>query len=167
MQPSLAVIVLALLLAACGGSGPAEGERQRAGSGCTAPEQQDVQSGEHLIGDVEPPVPYSSTPPSSGWHSSGRPPSGVASEPLTEPEQVAALENGDVVVTYRDLPQPDRQALEEVAGELHDHVTVTPYDKLQSGQVVFAAWGVLQRCDGIHADALRAFVDEHAAERGH
>ena len=60
-----------------------------------------MQFGSHLIGDAEPPVPYSSTPPTSGWHASGgfqivvQP----TDQPLRESVQVSIEEAGDVVVT--------------------------------------------------------------------
>lgn len=119
-----------------------------------------VQSGSHLIGDADPPVPYSSTPPTSGWHLSGAPPQGVYDRPLPAPAQVAALEAGRVVVTHNGLPASERARLEGAA-DLGD-VTVTPYDAIAPGEVVFASWGAMQRCDGVDLDALEAYVDAYA-----
>ncbi len=121
----------------------------------------------HLVGDAEPPVAYSSTPPTSGWHTSGvpsiepRPPG----RPLTEPEQVSVLEAGGVVVTYRALPRADRRALHRFAVRRYPgRLAVTAYDELAPGRVVMTGWGALQQCDGVDLDAVAAFADAHADE---
>jgi len=118
-----------------------------------------------MLGDRPPPVPYASTPPTSGWHASGAFTIDVrgSSEALSEPQQVSVLEAGGVVATYRDLPEDDRGALEESATMAYPgRVAVTPYDRLEEGEVAFTAWGALQRCDGLDLDALAAFVDTYA-----
>ena len=124
-----------------------------------------MQGGEHLIGDQEPPVPYSSTPPTSGWHASGtfaiavQPPD----EPLSEAQQVSVLEAGGVVVTHAGLDDAELRELTEHVREHYDgRVAVTSYDALDDGEVVFAGWGVLQRCDGVDLAALDAFVEAYA-----
>ena len=62
---------------------------------CEPPAAQPLQEGSHLIGDQPPPVPYSSVPPTSGWHSSGRPlDPGAYVEPVPGPQQVRVLEQG-------------------------------------------------------------------------
>ncbi|MBA2528380.1 MAG: DUF3105 domain-containing protein, partial [Euzebyales bacterium] len=127
-----------------------------------------IQGGEHLIGDQKPPVPYNSTPPTSGWHSSGdvtiavRPPG----RPLSEPQQVSVLEAGGVVVSYRRLRDEDRRALERrVRRDFDGRAAVTPYRKLGRGEVALTAWGLLQRCDGLDLPAVGDFIDRHAERR--
>jgi len=162
----VAAVAAAVALAACA---PAEGRDQsaaRATQRCGEVEIVPIQGGAHLLGDQPPPVPYNSLPPTSGWHSSGPPPIGVhgAGDALPEPAQVAALEAGAVVVTYRGLPDPDRARLEEIARTDHaGMVSVTAYDRLEEGEVVFASWGALQRCDGLDPEALAAFIRSYAA----
>jgi hypothetical protein len=124
-----------------------------------------VQGGEHLIGDQDPPVPYNSVPPTSGWHASGAFEIRVFDDPLPEPLQVSVLEVGGAVATYRDLAAEDQRALEELAaGELAGRLAVTPYDKLEPGEVALTAWGTLQRCNALDLQAVRAFVDTYAEE---
>lgn len=169
-----------LLLTACGAGGetpraegpptqtpPAEPDDGAAAVVCSSVDEPPQQSGSHLIGDREPPVPYSSTPPTSGWHASGAFTIDVrgSDDPLSEPMQVSVLEAGGVVVTYRDLPEAERAMLEEHVRQHHDgRVAVTPYPELDPGQVAFTAWGTLQRCAGLDLAALDAFVAEHADE---
>lgn len=165
----LGLAVLLLLTGCAPGAGGSTAAAEPAGR-CAEVEVVPVQGGAHLLGDTPPPVPYNSTPPTSGWHSSGFPPIGVRgpSEALTEPQQVGVLETGAVVVTYRGLPDDERGALEQdatVAPELAGRVAVTPYDRLAEGEVAFAVWGALQRCDGYDPGALRAFVTTYAAEQ--
>jgi hypothetical protein len=130
---------------------------------CAAPVFPPLQFGSHLLGDTEPPVPYSSTPPTSGWHASGAIPIGI--NELTAPQQVSVLESGAVVVTHRGLPAEEQDVLEDLATAAHDgRLAVTPFDALADGEVVLAAWGVLQRCDGVDVEAVSAFVETYAAE---
>lgn len=159
------LIALAGLVAGC--STPAANGAPAATDRCEAVETPDLQGGDHLIGDREPPVPYSSTPPTSGWHSSGAFDIQIqpADDPLTEPEQVSALEAGAVVVTYNGMDDGDYAALErQVTDRYVGRVAVTPYDKLAEGEIALSAWGVLQRCDGLDLDAVDAFVAAYADE---
>lgn len=128
---------------------------------CGQEERPPEQSGGHLIGDAGPPRPYNSVPPTSGWHSAGAPRYGVHDEPLTEPEQVTVLELGGVVLSHGEIPAEERAELEAIARR-HERVAVTPYDRLKTGEVAMAAWGVLRRCDGVHLDTIARFVDAHA-----
>jgi hypothetical protein len=162
------LLVLLSLLAACGTAEPSPAGDLAAGSAdCRDVETFPLQGGSHLLGDQEPPVPYNSTPPTSGWHSSGPVDIGVhgGDDALSEPEQVSVLEAGGVVVTYRGLDDEERAALEEAARQDHaGRVAVTPYDGLGDGEVAFTAWGTAQRCSGLDLDALAAFVDTYADE---
>lgn len=154
------------LTAACGGQEPTPSVAG-AGGDCGEITNPPPEDGGHLLGDQEPPVPYRSVPPTSGWHTSGRTPATVrsADEPLSEPRQVSVLEAGGVVVTYRGLSAEERAALERHVRDRHGGtVAVTPYDELEPGEVAFTAWGVRQRCAGVDTEALDAFVDAHAGQ---
>lgn len=158
--------VIAVAAAGCG-DGPAAGPGRRspAAGACGPVQHPPVQAGGHLLGEREPPEPYSSTPPTSGWHAAGAVAARVYGddEALSEPEQVTVLESGGVVVTHRGLEAAQRAALESLATEQHPgRVAVTPYDGLAPGEVAVAAWGRLQVCDGVELDVVRAFIDAHA-----
>jgi len=175
-----ACAIAACVLAACTGAQPAaepardntaEVATATASPGptgtCAPVETPALQGGSHLLRDQPPPVPYGSTPPTSGWHASGAFSIDVRgpSEALSEPQQVSVLEAGGVVATYRDLSEDDRGALEETATMAYPgRVAVTPYDRLEPGEVAFTAWGALQRCDGLDLDALAVFVTTYADE---
>lgn len=160
---SLALAAVVLLLGAC--SGEAGGAVPQATAVCDDVENPPVQGGEHLIAGQEAPVPYSSTPPTSGWHASGAFEIAVqpADDPLSEAKQVSVLEAGGVVVSHAGLDEADAAALaDHVRSNYDGRVAVTTYDALEDGEVAFTGWGVLQRCDGVDLDALDAFVEAYA-----
>lgn len=154
----LATAVLLTVGCADGTSGP---QAPRATVRCDAVEYPPLQGGAHLIGDRPPPVDYSSTPPTSGWHVSGALDIAAhfAGRTLTGPEQVSLLEEGAVVVTFNALPDDELRTLEHLTETRYaDRVGLTTYRALAPGQVAFTAWGAVQRCDGLDAEALDAFV---------
>jgi hypothetical protein len=166
----LAVLAFVGALTACDTAPGDDSEAaDTATASCTAEEQPPLQTGSHLIGDAEPPVPYSSTPPTSGWHASGRPRTGVTTEPLTDPQVVSVLEGGAIVAAYDparvDGDQLDR--LTALATGPHDgRLTVTPYVAEMPSPVTLVAWGVLQRCDDVDTAAVTAFVLRHHGQVG-
>ena len=134
---------------------------------CASIERPPQQSGSHLLGDQKPPVPYSSHPPTSGWHASGHVDVDVrdGDDPLNEPAQVSVLEAGGVVVTYGTVPDAQVARLARRVRERHaGRVAMTPYRRLDDGEVAFTAWGVLQRCEGVDLTALDRFVRRFAAD---
>ena len=159
-------VALLVLLAACNPNLSSDPNPSAAGSDvCEPVETHPITGGQHLIGDAEPPVPYSTTPPTSGWHSSGAFTIGVAEpdQPLSEPQQVAVLEAGGVVVTYSELPAGEVEAITQRAQQqFPGRVSVTPYAQLQPGQVAMTGWGVLQICDGLDLEVLDDFVTSFA-----
>lgn len=157
----LRIAIVAYLLVAC--TGATASVEPTATASCETPELPPVQSGLHLVGEAQPPVPYSSTPPTSGWHRSGAARAGVAPEPLPEPVQVGLLEAGTVVVTHGELAAADRRALVAWTQERGD-VALSAYDGLAAGSVAFTAWGVLQRCDAVDLEAAARFADHYGGE---
>lgn len=132
--------------------------------GCEPAQDIPIQGQGHLVGDQEPPVPYNSTPPTSGWHASGDVPIEIDPEgpPLSEPEQVTVLELGGIVVSFDQLPADELTALTDFLTERFEgQVALTRYRKLEPGQVALTGWGVLQQCTGVDRDAITTFVEEH------
>lgn len=150
------LVVGALVAAGCSSGDPL------AAADCEPAERPQLQEGSHLIGDQEPPVPYSSSPPTSGWHSSGRPlDPGAYVDPVSGPEQVRVLEQGGIVVAHDPALPEDRVAdLQRLPLEV-EGIVVTPYEDAPA-PVTLTAWGVLQRCDDVTAEQVAAFRDAHA-----
>ena len=161
-----AAIGLAVVaLTACASSAEPGSGRPSPTPACGPVRRPPVQASGHLIGDAEPPVAYSSVPPTSGWHASGAPriASRPPGRPLSEPEQVSVLEAGGVVVAYHALPAADRRALHRFTAQRYPgRVAVTAYSRLAPGGVAMTGWGVLQRCDALDLGAVAAFADAYA-----
>lgn len=161
---------LLLALAACDGDEPVAQatDTPTATEHCGPAETVPIQGEGHLVGDQEPPIPYNSTPPTSGWHTSTDVPIVTApdDQPLREPEQVTVLEQGGIVVTHNGLPTEEYEQLERTVTDRYaGQVALTPYEQLGDGEVAMTAWGVLQRCDAVDLEALETFVEAYA-QRG-
>ena len=152
-----------VVLASCSSGGNA-----LAGADCEPAEHPQLQEGSHLIGDAEPPVPYSSSPPTSGWHASGRPlDPGTYVEEVSGPEQVQVLEQGGVVVAHDpSLPTDQLDRIQRLPSDVEGHIVVTPYHDAPA-PVALTAWGVLQHCQDVTAEQVAAFRDAHASDPGH
>lgn len=161
-RPVAATTALGLLLVGCGeAAAPAPEAAPEASGACAAGELPKLQAGSHLIGDTEPPVPYSSTPATSGWHLSGAFDTGVLDDPIDDPYVVAILEQGGVLALYDPAAATDEDvsSLRDLASGPYDgRLSVAPYAGDLGAPVVLAAWGVLQRCDAADADAVATFV---------
>ena len=168
--PVVAAALLALLsaLAGCTGDpGAVGGADPLAAADCDPVQRPQLQEGSHLLGDQAPPVPYTSSPPTSGWHSSGRPlDPGTYLEEVSGPQQVRVLEQGGTVLTYDpSLPADRIDDLQRLPSEV-DGLLVTPYAAAEA-PVTLTAWGVLQQCRTVSAEDVAAFRDAHAREPGH
>jgi hypothetical protein len=151
MFVAAALVVAALVPAACGGGGiPAHG--------CTGIHRDpfDPRSVLHLLPGAPIP-PYVTDPPTSGAHQVGYYPRGVVPAAIADPVQVALLESGFVVVQYR--PSTGVGGLAALAG-MSPYVTVAPNPTLPQ-PVVATSWLYDMRCGGSGAAAVkdvRAFV---------
>lgn len=156
MRPVAAVVAAAgLALSAC---------TVGATEACGPVEHPELQGGSHLIGDAEPPVPYTSTPGTSGWHTGGQPRIGVIDRdaPLDDPQIVAALEVGQVVAAYDpdELPADQVDELERLArDDFSGQLTVTAFTGDMGAPLVLNAWVTRQPCSRVDPDAIASFVD--------
>lgn len=149
---------LAMMGTACGTASDV-GNGASADCGPTTGERLDASSAVHLLpGATEP--DYLSDPPTSGPHLSGRPPRGLTAEPLDRPTQVLILEEGGVLIQYRDLDEAEVAGLAELAG---DQVVVAPNSELPA-PVVATAWLAKRTCDELDLDALGQFIDERLGQ---
>ena len=167
MSRLLCLLAVAALAAAFTPDGPSAeaSEEPAATAACDAVETVPIQGEGHLVGDQAPPVPYNSSPPTSGWHTS----TDVAivnapdDEPLTEPEQVTVLELGGVVVAHNGLEAGEQESLESLITEkFSGQAAATRYDELGQGEVALTAWGKLQRCEALDLQAVAAFAEAYA-----
>lgn len=157
---ALAVLV-AMGLTGCGtgGSDNGSGKRSLPAAPCTGETQEplDPGSGRHVLpGGAEP--TYATDPPTSGPHQSGAHPTGDVDAPIPRPQQVALLEDGGVLIQYR---EPGfREALAPLA---KGDVTIAPNPDLPGG-VVATAWQHKLVCSGPNPGDLATFITAHAGK---
>lgn len=148
MRHALAAIALLGTTAACGGSG--------SDAACRQPvrERLHPDAGLHVLNAGQ--ARYDTDPPTSGPHLFVPPRRGVRDSPLDPAEQVTILEQGDILLQYRDraLAAP----LAALAGE---KVTVSPNPSLPA-EVVATAWTYKLVCDAVDPAALQRFIAAHA-----
>jgi hypothetical protein len=146
----LAALALAAAVGACNDDG-----RSAANATCGPPviEQLDPDGG-HLIAGATPPS-YLTDPPTSGPHTPGLGVAGgVVDTQLSPIQQVSTLEEGVVIVQYRD--PADAAALRRLAGAA---VVVAPNADLPA-RVVATAWARKLTCRGLDVAAVRRFVQQ-------
>jgi hypothetical protein len=166
MRAAVAATCAALALGACGA-----GERAQApaaptttpalaSAACPRIEQPPIQTGSHLIGDAEPPIPYSSVPPSSGWHATSVPTAGIHADGLSDPQIVSLLEAGVVVVAYHPDAAPDPDLTRRLVDQFPQILAFTTYPAAMPTPVALVTWGRIARCSEIDPTAITEFVVE-------
>lgn len=154
-----ALAVLGLSSCGSGGSGDTAQQRGLPAAPCAAETEEplDPGSGRHVLpGGTEP--TYATDPPTSGPHQSGAHPTGDVDAPIPRPQQVALLEDGGVLIQYR---EPGfRSALAALA---KGDVTIAPNPELP-GAVVATAWQHKLVCSGPNPGELATFIAAHTGK---
>ncbi len=123
-----------------------------------------------LNAHVEPRiVDYNTSPPTSGDHWNGPARCGFYEEGLPDEQIVHNLEHGHVVVSYN-LPSVEevdqlKDALNGVGLSAIWGVSRS-YDKIPSGTVALAAWGVLDTMQEVDKDRIETFFDTYSGTLG-
>ncbi len=125
---------------------------------CTAVQDFPSQGNAHIApGDAHP--PYSSNPPTSGWHWANPQDWGIYTTPQVQEQLVHNLEHGGIVIQYRDLPAADLQRLTNLVQHDRIHMILAPYPDLPTGSnVALTAWTHLQLCNGVNEEAITRFI---------
>lgn len=150
------VVVLGMTLASCGGDDPAASSTSAAVCGTDVVEPLDPRSVQHVLPGATEPT-YDSEAPTSGAHELGTNPSGVLTEAVRRPVQVALLEEGGILLQYRDLDTDERRRLEALAAT---EVVVAPNPDLASA-LVATAWRHKLSCTTVDVDTLTRFIEAH------
>jgi hypothetical protein len=145
----LALVAMAGVTA-CGGAG--------ASASCDQPirEELDPASLTHVIDPSS--ARFLTNPPTSGPHVAGALPTGAIDQELPGAVQVAVLEQGHVLVQYRDLTDADAARLRDLGG---DQVVVAPNHDLPD-PVVATAWTYKLTCSAVDVPAVERFIHDHA-----
>ena len=149
-----ALLVVAPLLAACGGA-------RDTSEGCDPvfSEPLAADAGIHVLPNAD--VAYVSDPPTSGPHIIWNAPA-VVNRPLLGPEQTGILETGDVLVQYRPA-DVDIAVVQVVAASLPARTHLAPNPALPA-TVVLTAYLTKQQCADLSRDAIVVFANDYAHE---
>jgi hypothetical protein len=100
---------------------------------------------------------FRTDPPTSGPHVSGALPTGALDQAIPGAVQVAILEQGHVVVQYRDIPDADVSQVRDLAS---DQVVVAPNPDLPK-PVIATAWTYKLSCSALDLPAVQKFIRAH------
>lgn len=118
-------------------------------AGCTDVEEFEALPAIHIDSAEAPPTPppYNSDPPTSGPHL-GAQVAPWGSHPETVPPEIFVhnLEHGGIVIHYKDLPDEDIVALEELVDSYDDGVIVMPSDSINK-PLALTQWAHMQTCE--------------------
>ncbi len=118
----------------------------------------------HVIDATQTDIDYSVHPPTSGPHTVFVPDAGIHTEPILEPDQVAALEHGMIIIQYdpAKTSNAERDQLHAYAGIAEDVIVAPAAHPIAGGQrVALTAWGTRQLCDSLATPDARAFIRDH------
>ncbi|MBI5029870.1 MAG: DUF3105 domain-containing protein [Chloroflexi bacterium] len=125
---------------------------------CAAVQDFPSQGATHIApGEAHP--PYSSNPPTSGWHWANPQEWGIYTTPQVQEQLVHNLEHGGIIIQYNNLPAADVERLTTLVQHDRIHMILAPYPDLPSGSnVAITAWTHLLLCNGVSEDAIKRFT---------
>jgi len=114
-------------------------------------------------------VNYSTSPPTSGDHWATPSGCGFYEDGLPDEQIVHNLEHGNIVISYNLSSDEEvdqlKDALDDVG--LSEIWGVTrAYDKIPSGTVTLAAWGVMDTMEGIDGERINSFFETYSGALG-
>ena len=119
--------------------------------------------------DNDQTVEYSTSPATSGDHWATPISCGFYEDGLSDERIVHNLEHGNIVVSYNLASEEEvdqlRDALESI-GKNAIWGVARSYDKIPSGTVALAAWGVLDTMQEVDEDRIKTFFDTYSGAMG-
>jgi len=100
---------------------------------------------------------YNSNPPSSGPHWPTPAAWGVYGSPLPDEQLVHNLEHGGIWISYKDVDEATRLALERLAGKYPQAVILTPRRQNDS-KIAVVSWGRILKIDAFDEQRVVAFI---------
>jgi hypothetical protein len=127
---------------------------------CTAVQTFPTLSRDHIQPN-QPHPPYSSNPPTSGWHWANPQDWGIYTSPQVQEQLVHNLEHGGIVVQYNGLSDADVQRLTTLVSRDNYHMILAPYPGLTDAKVALTAWDHLIKCTGVDENTINAFINSY------
>lgn len=126
---------------------------------CSAVQSFPTLNQDHIQPD-QPHPPYSSNPPTSGWHWDNAQEWGIYTTPQVQEQLVHNLEHGGIIIQYNNLTAGEVQQLADLVKQDSHHMILAPYPGLPSDvKIALTAWNHLQTCIGVNENAVKAFVN--------
>ena len=114
-------------------------------------------------------VDYSTSPPTSGDHWATPASCGFYEEGLADEQIVHNLEHGNIVISYNLSGEGEvnqlKDALDDV-GLSEIWGVARAYDKIPSGTIVLAAWGVMDTMEGVDGERINTFFETYSGALG-
>ncbi len=127
---------------------------------CSAVQTFPTLSRDHIEPNQSHP-PYSSNPPTSGWHWANPQDWGIYTTPQVQEQLVHNLEHGGIILQYNNLSAGEVKQLTDLVNRDNHHMIFAPYPGLTDAKVALTAWDHLQTCTGVDETAIRAFVNSY------
>ena len=118
-------------------------------------------SAQHLDGQL---LQYNTKPPTSGDHWSAPAQCGFYTTQVNDEALVHNLEHGQVVLSYHLPDETDTDRLRETHRNLQgssNWLITRHYPDLPKGNIALAAWGVLDKFDGIDEQRIEQFFETY------
>jgi len=114
-----------------------------------------IQPAKHIETGAEHP-PYSSNPPTSGWHYAGAASWGSYDKELLDEQVIHNLEHDGVWISYKDIDEETKTKLEEIT-ESNPKIILTPRSK-NDAPIALASWGRLLNLEEFDEVAIMNFI---------
>ena len=126
-------------------------------------------SGLNVHVDNDQTVEYSTSPATSGDHWATPIGCGLYEDGLSDERIVHNLEHGNIVVSYNLASEEEVDQLRDALGSIGKSAiwgVARSYDKIPSGTVALAAWGVLDTMQEVDKDRIKTFFDTYSGALG-
>ncbi len=111
------------------------------------------------VGESEVHPPYSSNPPTTGWHWVGTAGPGIKGEPVADELVLHSMEHGAAVVWYKQgLPVEDVERIKDAFGKASGKKIMLPRENLDV-PVALTSWGYLLKLSEIDEDKIKEFIE--------
>jgi hypothetical protein len=124
------------------------------------PGERFADQGNRHLSDGETYTEYNSNPPTSGPHYNNIAPWGVHDQPVPNELQVHNLEDGGVVIQYKDVPADVLDKLKGIVGRYGEQVLLAPNETL-SHPIVLTAWTRMLRLDEFDEQKIVEFIEAY------
>ncbi len=114
-----------------------------------------IQGQEHILVGASH-IEYNSNPPTSGPHYEGPAKWGVSQIELPDEQLIHNLEHGGIWISYKDIDEATKRALEEIA-KSGLKIILTPRAK-NDAPIALASWGRIQKLQSFDRQVILDFI---------